>query len=128
AGDAAVVPAPSWRVRSTTAPRGAARLVTSLPLFRQHAPWALTLGVLGDLPHVPRLVLDGFVVAPASWRLQPLPDRDALQRLRELWRVPDVVQVGEGDELMLVRLDDDDALAELGAAARAYEVWPPLDA
>jgi thiopeptide-type bacteriocin biosynthesis protein len=128
AGDAAIVPAPSWRVRSTTAPRGAARLVTSLPLVRQHAPWALTLGVLGDLPHVPRMVLAGFVVAPASWRLASLRDRDALRSWRELWGVPDAVQVGEGDELMLVRLDDDDALEQLRGATRAYEVWPPLDA
>jgi thiopeptide-type bacteriocin biosynthesis protein len=128
AGDETIVPAPSWRVRSTTAPRGAARLLTGLSLVRQHAPWALTLGVLADLPHVPRIVLDGFVVAPASWRLPPLADRDALRRWRELWRVPDAVQVGEGDELLLVLLDDAGAIEELRGAARAYEVWPPLDA
>ncbi|HEY2747700.1 MAG TPA: lantibiotic dehydratase, partial [Polyangia bacterium] len=128
AGDETLVPAPSWRVRSSTAPRGIARQVVAMPLVRQHAPWALTLGALADLPHVPRLVLDGFVVAPASWRVPPLPDRDALARWRQKWRVPDAVQAGEGDELLLLALDSDDALARLGDAARVYEVWPPLDA
>ena len=125
---ATIVPSPSWRVRSSTAPRGAARLVVGMPLVRQHTPWALHLGALADLPYVPRLVLDGFVVAPASWRLPRAPDADALRRWRAEWRVPTHVQVGQADELMLVALDDDDALAQLGGQARAYEVWPPLDA
>lgn len=130
AGGEAVAPMPSWRVRSTTAPRGAARLVVGMPLVRQHTPWALHLGALADLPYVPRLVLDGFVVAPASWRLPRLADRQALRRWREQWRVPAAVQVGQGDELMLVALDDDDALDQLDQLAdapRAYEVWPPLE-
>ncbi len=129
AGDETVVPSPSWRVRSTTAPRGVGRLVVGMPLVRQHAPWALTLGALADLPHVPRLTLDGFVVAPASWRVPALPDRDALARWRQQWRVPDAVQAGEGDELLLLSLDDDDALDQLRGEPRlVYEVWPPLDA
>jgi thiopeptide-type bacteriocin biosynthesis protein len=99
-----------------------------MPLHRQHAPWALQLGALADLPYLPRLVLDGFVVAPASWRLPPLADGDALRRWREAERVPAHVQVGQGDELMLVALDDADALEQLRGEARAYEVWPPLDA
>jgi thiopeptide-type bacteriocin biosynthesis protein len=130
AGDdaATIVPSPSWRVRSSTAPRGAARLVVGMPLVRQHTPWALHLGALADLPYVPRLTIDGFVVAPASWRLPRDLDADALRRWRAEWRVPRQVQVGQGDELMLVALDDDDALAQLAGEARAYEVWPPLDA
>ncbi len=128
AGDAPVVPTPAWRVRSTTAPRGAARLLAGWSLVRQHAPWALQLGALADLAHVPRLLLEGFVVAPASWRVPPLPDRAALRRWRRTARLPDAVQVGEGDELMLVELDDRDALERLRGARRAWEVWPPLDA
>jgi len=128
AGDATVVPMPSWRVRASTAPRGAARLVVGMPLVRQHAPWALQLGALADLPYVPRLVLDGFVVAPANWRIPPLADGEALRRWRASERVPAHVQVGQGDELMLVALDAADALDELRGETRAYEVWPPLDA
>ena len=128
AEDTTIVPMPSWRVRASTAPRGPARLVAALALHRQHAPWALHLGALADLPHVPRLVLDGFVVAPASWRLPPLADAEALRRWRESWRVPSHVQVGQGDELLLVALDDADALDRLRDEPRAYEVWPPLDA
>lgn len=127
AGGETVAPMPSSRVRSTTAPRGAARLVVGMPLVRQHTPWALHLGALADLPYVPRLVLDGFVVAPASWRLPRFADRQALRRWREQWRVPAAVQAGQGDELMLVALDDDDALDQLADAPRAYEVWPPLE-
>ena len=77
--------------------------------------------------YVPRLSLDGFVVAPASWRLPALADADALGRWRQAWRVPAAVQVGQGDELMLVALDDPDALERLRDQPRAYEVWPPLD-
>ena len=125
ADGATIVPSPSWRVRSATAPRGAARLVVGMSLVRQHAPWAFQLGALADLPYVPRLVLDGFVVAPANWRVPALADRAALDRWRAEWRVPAHVQVGQGDELMLVALDDEDALPLL--QGRAYEVWPPID-
>jgi thiopeptide-type bacteriocin biosynthesis protein len=124
---AAVVPSPLWRVRSATAPRGLARLLTGWSLTRQHAPWAVTLGALADLAYVPRLVVDGFVVAPASWRVLPLADRRALGRWRREAKLPDAVQVGEGDELLLVDLDARDALDDLRGAPRAYEVWPPLD-
>jgi thiopeptide-type bacteriocin biosynthesis protein len=127
-----LVPSPLWRVRSTTAPRGLYRLLTGLALTRQHAPWALHLGALADLAWLPRLTLDGFVVAPASWRLPPLPDRAALSRWRRQLRVPDAIQVGHEDQLLLVRLDDRDAVATLARlaadGARAWEVWPPLDA
>ena len=128
ADGATVVPSPSWRVRSATAPSGAARLVVGMSLVRQHTPWALHLGALADLAFVPRLVLDGFVVAPANWRVPALADRDALRRWQTTMHVPAHVQVGQGDELMLVALDDDDALEQLRGEPRAYEVWPPLDA
>src|SRR6185312_16009609 len=64
----------------------------------------------------------------ASWRLPALADGEALRRWRGEWRVPAAVQVGQGDELMLVSLDDDEALDRLAGQPRAYEVWPPLDA
>src|SRR5439155_14420705 len=67
--DGTVTPSPLWRVRSTTAPRGPYRQLVAHALWRQHAPWALSLGRLADLAHVPRLRLDGFVVAPGSWRI-----------------------------------------------------------
>ncbi len=129
---APVAPSPLWRVRSTTAPRGLPRLLTGFALTRQHAPWALSLGALADLGYVPRLTLDGFVVAPASWRLPDERTRAALARWRRALKVPRHVQVGHADELMLVDLDARDAVATLERAAadgaRAYEVWPPLDA
>src|SRR5205814_27111 len=86
-------PSPLWRVRSTTAPAGAARLLTGWSLQRQHAPWALVLGPLAALARAPRLSIDGFVVSPASWRV-PLAVRDgqarpaALRRWRPAARCP----------------------------------------
>jgi thiopeptide-type bacteriocin biosynthesis protein len=136
---APVSPSPLWRVRSTTAPRGLPRLLTGFALTRQHAPWALSLGALGDLGYVPRLTLDGFVVAPASWRLPAERTRPALKRWRQSLNVPRHVQVGHEDELLLVDLDARDAAATLERVAtadaaannsdgsRVYEVWPPLD-
>ena len=131
--DAPLTPSPLWRVRSTTAPPGAFRLLTGWSLTRQHAPWALQLGALGDLAHVPRLLLDGFVVAPASWRIPEVADRATLRRWRRALAVPRQVQIGHEDELLLVDLDARDAVETLRrlpaeARPRAFEVWPPLDA
>jgi thiopeptide-type bacteriocin biosynthesis protein len=126
---ATVVPSPSWRVRSTTAPRGMARVVVGMSLVRQYRPWALHLGRLAGLAHVPRIVIDGFVVAPASWRRPHPLDRETLRRWRDELGVPDVVQAGEGDELQLIALDDDDAAEQLARLpGEVFEVWPPLDA
>jgi thiopeptide-type bacteriocin biosynthesis protein len=128
-----VVPSPLARVRSTTAPAGPIRLLCGWSLYRQHAPWALGLGPLAALERVPRLVLDGFVVAPASWRLPAAarPDAHARARLRR-WRraagVPRFVQVGEEDRLLVVDLDGAGAAADLAGHARVWEIWPPLGA
>ena len=125
---APVVPSPLARVRSTTAPPGVARLLCGWSLFRQHAPWALTLGPLAALAHVPRLVLDGFVVSPASWRL-PAPDRASpahVRRWRRTKRVPRFVLVGHEDQLLAVDLDAATAAADLAAHERVWEIWPPL--
>jgi thiopeptide-type bacteriocin biosynthesis protein len=127
-GGAPIVPAPLARIRSTTAPAGVHRLLVGWSLQRQHAPWALPLGPLDALDYVPRLTLEGFVVAPASWRLPPSTTPAALARWRRARRVPRFVQVGAADELLPVDLDAKDAAADLAGSARAWELWPPLNA
>jgi thiopeptide-type bacteriocin biosynthesis protein len=126
-GGAPVVPSPLARVRSATAPAGVPRLLVGWSLQRQHAPWALPLGPLAGLAFVPRITLDGFVIHPASWRLPASLDRAALARWRRERRVPRVVQVGDGDELLAVDLADPGAAADLAGQTRVFEIWPPLD-
>ncbi|HSS39948.1 MAG TPA: thiopeptide-type bacteriocin biosynthesis protein [Polyangia bacterium] len=126
----AVVPSPLWRVRSSTAPAGAARLAVGWVLQRQHAPWAFTPGPLDALERLPRISIDGFVIAPASWRVpDPLragrAARTALGRWRRAAGVPRHVQVGEGDELVPVDLDAPSAARDLTGIARVHEIWPP---
>ncbi len=128
----AVRPSPLHRVRSTTVPSGLYRLLAGWSFARQHAPWALSWGPLANLPFLPRVVIDGFVIAPASWRL---PDaavvrrKGALARWRREARVPRHVQVGEGDELLFVDLQAPGAMVDLvrSAGGRVFEIWPPLD-
>jgi thiopeptide-type bacteriocin biosynthesis protein len=127
-----VHPSPLHRVRSTTAPAGLYQLLAGWSFVRQHAPWALAWGALGDLPRLPRVRLGGFVISPASWRI---PAGDALKgaglrRWRAAGQVPRHVQVGTGDELLLVDLDAPGAARDLArhAGARAHELWPPLEA
>jgi thiopeptide-type bacteriocin biosynthesis protein len=129
-GGAPVVPSPLARVRSTAAPAGAVRLLAGWSLVRQHAPWALVLGPLAALEHVPRLTLDGFVVAPASWRLPEAlraapADPARLARWRRDAGLPRFVQIGHEDQLLPVDLDADGAAAELVGHERAWEIWPP---
>jgi thiopeptide-type bacteriocin biosynthesis protein len=119
-------PSPLHRVRSTLAPAGVHQLVTGFSLLRQHAPWALTLGPLAQLPYTPRLVVGDFVVAPRSWRVPALPGRAALQRWRRDANLPRHVQIGHEDELLLVDLEAADAHKTLAKAPRAWEVWPPI--
>ncbi|HEV3032833.1 MAG TPA: thiopeptide-type bacteriocin biosynthesis protein, partial [Polyangia bacterium] len=131
AGGGPVVPSPLARVRSTTAPAGTTRLLGGWSLFRQHAPWALTLGPLAAMAHVPRLTLDGFVVAPASWRVPEAlragpADSARLRRWRREARPPRFVQIGHEDRLLAVDLDSPRAAAELVGQERAWEIWPPL--
>lgn len=125
-----VVPSPLARVRSTTAPAGLYRLLAGFSLYRQHAPWVLSLGLLADLAHVPRISLDGFVVSPASWRIPAALDARAFRR----WRrgddgappPPRFVQVGVEDQLLPVDLDRANAWRDLLGQPRAWEIWPPL--
>jgi thiopeptide-type bacteriocin biosynthesis protein len=127
---ATVVPSPLARVRSATAPAGVNRLLLGWSLQRQQAPWAFSPGPLADLDFIPRLLLDGFVIAPASWRLPPeirSLGRAALTRWRRGARVPRFVQVGEGDQLYPVDLSAPGALADLADYQRVFEIWPPLD-
>jgi thiopeptide-type bacteriocin biosynthesis protein len=133
---ATIVPSPLFRARSATAAPGAARLLVGWSLQRQHAPWAFTPGPLADLAFLPRLVVDGFVIAPASWRLppalrqgaQPADGARALGRWRRAAGVPRMVQVGEGDELYPVDLQAPGAAADLAAHHRVFEIWPPIAA
>ena len=133
-GETALRPSPLQRLRSTTAPPGLAQLLVGWSLVRQHAPWAVSLGPLADLTRLPRITVDGFVVSPRSWRLPPLRSRRDLGRWRAELDVPDVIQLGHEDELLVLELDDADALDRLQRAhasderARVFEVWPPLGA
>jgi thiopeptide-type bacteriocin biosynthesis protein len=123
-----IVPSPLLRARSATAAPGAARLLVGWSLQRQHAPWAFSPGPLAQLAFLPRLVVDGFVIAPASWRLPPaLGGAAALRRWRRQAGVPRMVQVGEGDELYPVDLQAPGAAAELTGHDRVFEIWPPLE-
>jgi thiopeptide-type bacteriocin biosynthesis protein len=128
-----IVPSPFARVRAATAPAGAARLLVGWSLQRQHAPWAFSPGPLADLAFLPRLVLDGFVIAPASWRMPPglrggRAGRAALARWRREAGVPRMVQVGTADELYPVDLEAPEAGADLRDQERVFEIWPPLEA
>lgn len=125
-------PSPLHRVRSTTVPAGLHRLLAGWSFARQHAPWALSWGPLGAWSRLPRVAIDGFVIAPASWRI---PDKASLTRPGFLahWRrdegIPAAIQIGEGDELLYVDLTVPGAAADLArhAEGRAWEIWPPLD-
>ncbi len=133
-GAGELVPSPLARVRSTTAPPGLFRLLAGFSLYRQHAPWALSLGALADLAYVPRVSIDGFVISPASWRLPRDLDARALRRWRRAGGAaaatpapPRFVQVGAADELLPVDLDAPQAWRDLSGQPRAWEIWPPLD-
>ncbi len=124
----AIVPASFARLRSRTAPAGIARLLVGWSLWRQHASWALPLGPLAELAFIPRLSLDGFVIAPASWRLPASVRTPAdIRRWRRAAAVPRHVQLGEGDELLPVDLTGPGAAADLDGHDRVFEIWPPLD-
>jgi thiopeptide-type bacteriocin biosynthesis protein len=133
AGDA-VEPSPLSRLRSTTAPPGLYRLLSGWSLYRQHAAWSFDAGPLGGLDYLPRIVVDGFVVAPASWRIPAdLKTRRQIQRWRARLGVPETVQLGHEDQLLwvdLAKTADAGSVAAFVRAARsaerAYEVWPPV--
>jgi thiopeptide-type bacteriocin biosynthesis protein len=127
-----VAPSPLHRVRSATAPSGIYRLLAGWSFARQHTPWAFSWGALAGLSFLPRVVLDGFVVAPASWRVPAAVEiarPAALARWRRQNRVPAAVQAGEGDELLYLDLRAAGACADLArfAGSRVFEIWPPLD-
>jgi thiopeptide-type bacteriocin biosynthesis protein len=127
-------PSPMHRVRSTTAPPGIWRLLAGWRLCRQHAPWSMAWGPLGGLDRLPRVWVDGFVIAPASWRIPAAlaqPQSPAtLDRELSLWRereaLPRFVQVGREDELLPVDLASPLAHAELRGHDRVFEIWPPM--
>ena len=116
---AAVTPSPLHRVRSTTAPRGVWKLLVGWSLHRQHAPWAMAPGPLslGTLDWLPRVRLDGFIIAPASWRVPAGVTTTArrLEAWRRTHRIPRHVQVGHEDELLPL---DSGRARRTGVAAR----------
>jgi thiopeptide-type bacteriocin biosynthesis protein len=123
--------APLHRVRSSTAPPSVYRALLADRLLRQHAPWALSWGPFLRLPWLPRVRLDGFVIAPQSWALPTDLEDAALAEWRRRVSVARHVQVGAEDRLLPVDLDDADDRAALRALvpverARAHEIWPPL--
>lgn len=120
--------APLHRVRSTTAPRSATRALLGDSLRRQHAPWALTWGPLAGLPWLPRVRLDGYVIAPQSWALPTERDDASLAAWRVIEGVDRRVQVGTEDVLLPVDLDRPEQRAQLRdpALLRVHEIWPPL--
>jgi thiopeptide-type bacteriocin biosynthesis protein len=128
-----IAPSPLHRVRSATAPSGVYRLLAGWSFARQQVPWAFSWGALAGLSFLPRVVLDGFVVAPASWRVPSAVDiarPGTLARWRRENRVPAAVQAGQGDELLYLDLRAAGACAELArfAGGRVFEIWPPLEA
>jgi len=125
-GGSAVTPSPLHRVRSTTAPRGVWRLLVGWSLRRQHAPWALAWGPLAGLDWTPRVRLDGFVIAPASWRVPHDLTPRRLAAWRRGHRIPRHVQVGHEDELLPVDLAARGAAKLLASHERVHEIWPPL--
>jgi len=132
AGVGPVAPTPLHRVRSTTAPAGLWQTLVGWSLRRQHAPWALSWGTLANLAVLPRVAIDGFVVAPASWRVpEDLRAGTGSARALAAWRrdrgIPRHVQVGAEDELLPVDLTRPEARADLKGHARAFEIWPPLE-
>ena len=76
---------------------------------------------------IPRLTLDGFVIAPASWRVPERTTPRALAQWRRTMRLPRIVQIGDGDELLPVDLAAPDAGRALAGRTRVFEIWPPLD-
>jgi len=123
-----IVPASFARLRSRTAPAGIARLLVGWSLWRQHAAWAVPLGPLAELAYIPRLCLDGFVIAPASWRVpRGLRTPADIRRWRQAAQVPRHLQLGDGDELLPIDLATRDAAADLDDHDRVFEIWPPLD-
>jgi thiopeptide-type bacteriocin biosynthesis protein len=121
-----VAPRPLHRVRSHTAPAGVFRLLAGWTLGRQHAPWVAPLGPLAEWPTLPRLVLGGFVISPRAWRLPGAPCD--LRRWRRREGIPRWVQAGEGDELLPVDLDADDAPGDLAGVQHVFELWPAPEA
>jgi thiopeptide-type bacteriocin biosynthesis protein len=131
AGGRALEISPLHRVRSTTAPPSACRALLADRLLRQHAPWALDWGPLRRLPWLPRVRLEGFVIAPQSWALPAELDEAALTAWRRAARPPRLIQVGAEDALLPIDLDDPQDRATLaalpaGERARVWEIWPPL--
>jgi lantibiotic biosynthesis protein len=88
----------------------------------------VALGPLAGLAWTPRITVDGFVVAPQSWRL---PEGAAASaRALAAWRrlqpgLPRWVQAGHEDELLPVDLGDPEAHRDLAGQDCVFEVWPP---
>jgi lantibiotic biosynthesis protein len=64
-------------------------------------------GPAAGFPYLPRVQAGRVVLRPASWRLDPVAVALApLRRWRDEWNVPRYVQLGGGDQRLLLDLDD----------------------
>ncbi|MEV5885363.1 lantibiotic dehydratase [Streptomyces sp. NPDC052020] len=83
-------------------------------------------GAAARLPFLPRLERGRVVLTPARWRLdrrlmRPTERQDfrsAFAEFRQLWQVPDLVYLAEGDHRVTVDLDSPDDMEELRRSLR----------
>jgi thiopeptide-type bacteriocin biosynthesis protein len=71
-----------------------------------------------DFPFLPRVQVGRVVLALATWRLTPSALRDSLDSWREHWQVPRYVYLTEGDNRLLLDLDNPCQADQLRAELR----------
>ncbi|MGW9597316.1 lantibiotic dehydratase [Streptomyces chartreusis] len=83
-------------------------------------------GAAAQLPFLPRLERGRIVLMPARWRLdrqtmrptEPEDFRSAFAEFRQLWQMPRLVYLAEGDHRVTVDLDSADDMEELRRSLR----------
>ncbi|WP_457518997.1 thiopeptide-type bacteriocin biosynthesis protein [Streptomyces sp. TE33382] len=108
-------------------PSAAPRVVRFLrQIDETHRLQPFDWGAASQLPFLPRLERGRVVLAPARWRLdrqlmrpaEPGDFRNAFEAFRQLWQVPDLVYLAEGDHRVTVDLDSADDMEELRRSLR----------
>lgn len=100
------------------------RFLEELRLQDRPQPCGFDWGPAGDFPFLPRVERGRTVLAPAQWRpghRLACPPRDfpgALETWRRRWRVPRYVYLTEGDNRLLLDLEEPDQVEQLGTACR----------
>jgi thiopeptide-type bacteriocin biosynthesis protein len=100
------------------------RLLGMLQHHQQLGHVAFAAGLGAGLPYVPRITLGGIIVSRATWRLyadelKPMrslsaePARDAMRALLARRGIPAECLLADGDNMLPVRVDDDDLLDAL---------------